>query len=278
MTACLGSFCLIDMKHGVSRAGLAAMSCWPFVGRADPVVLPGSTSQAVDWGGWLLEILAIVVIGKFLFLLAGLVFVLLHLALLSMLIWGVVRNRFWQAGLVSCSAVQLLCYGGLFAWGEAATQRKASSDGEGVERGLFTELHPLKARWEAFATPEVDPWLPAPTDTETLVAKLTLSADDVARLAQLPRRVLEDSEAQVVVAPNSARPWLGRANRALLSRLSSHADQAALDGSDAGSSGCAVASRERTRPRSSADKAIRLCCMWCCPGTGDPVGHDVGHA
>lgn len=230
--ACLGSFCLIDMKHCVSRACLAAMSCWPFVGRADPVVLPGSASQAVDWGAWLLEILAIVLIGKFLFLLAGLVFVLLHLALLSMLIWGVARKRFWRAGLVSCSAVLLLCYGGLFAWGAAATQRKASSDWAGVERGLFIELYPLKARWEAFATPEVDPWLPAPTDMETLVAELTLSADDVARLARLPRRVLEDSEAQLIVAPNSARPWLGRANKALLSRLSSHADQAALDAAD----------------------------------------------
>ena len=230
--ACLGSFCLIDMKHCVSRACLAAMSCWPFVGRADPVVLPGSASQAVDWGAWLLEFLAIVVIGKSLFLLAGLVFVLLHLALLSMLIWGVVRRRFWRAGLVSCAAVLLLCYGGLFAWSWAATQRKASSDWAGVEQGLLIDLHPLKARWEAFATPDVDPWLPAPTDMETLVAELTLSADDVTRLAHLPRRVLEGSAAPVVVAPNSARSWLGRANRALLSRLSSHAEQAALDGAD----------------------------------------------
>lgn len=46
----------------------------------------------------------------------------------------------------------------------------------------------------------------------------------------------------------------------------------------AGSSGCAVVYRERTRARSSADRAIRLCCMWCCPGTLEPMGHDVGHA
>jgi hypothetical protein len=193
----------------------------PISAHADAIVLPGSATQAMDWGAWLLEMLAIVFIGKLLFWLAGLLFVGLHVALLAMIAWGLIKGRFWRAGLLTCGGGLLLGYGAL-ACILAPAQSPApgpSSDWSVVEQGLAIDLRPQSARWEAFATPEVDARLPAPTDMESLVAELTLSPQDAARLSTTSRSPSANSSIRWVVAPNSARPWLTPTNQDLLGAL-----------------------------------------------------------
>ncbi len=195
----------------------------PISAHADAIVLPGSATQAMDWGAWLLEMLAIVFIGKLLFWLAGLLFVGLHVALLAMIAWGLIKGRFWRAGLLTCGGGLLLGYGAL-AWILAPSPSTApgpgpSTDWSVVEQGLAIDLRPQSARWEAFATPEVDARLPAPTDMESLVAELTLSPQDAARLSTTSRSPSANAPIRWVVAPNSARPWLTPANQDLLGAL-----------------------------------------------------------
>lgn len=211
-----------------SHCFLPRMMCWstvtallgtPISVHADAVVLPGSANQAMDWGAWLLELLAIVFIGKFLFLLAGLLFVGLHVAMLAMIAWGLIKRRFWRAGLLTCGGGLLIGYGALAFILLPSPPPGPSTDWSGVEQGLIIDLHPQSVRWEAFATPEVDAWLPAPTDMESLVAELTLSPQDAARLNPTPRPDQESTPARWAVAPNSARHWLAPMNRDLLAAL-----------------------------------------------------------
>ena len=192
------------------------------------VALSASAAQAVDSSEWLLDALLIVFLGKLLFWLAGLAFVALHVALLAMIAWGLSKKRFWRAGLLGCGGGLLLCYGALAFILRPALGPGASSDWAVVERGLAIDLHPQAARWEAFATPEADAWLPAPTDMETLVAELTLSPQDVARLNSAARLADGGEATRVAVAPNSARPWLTPANQALLAALAGADPQASL--------------------------------------------------
>lgn len=228
--------------------------CWPLPCLADPVVAPSSAAQAMDWGRWLLEILAIVVVGKFLFFLAGLVFLGLHVALLAMLAWGLVKRRVWRAGVVFCVASLLLGYGGLAFVLRPHPGPDPSSDWRVVEQGLALDLHPVAARWEVFSTPEEDDWLAAPTDMQTLVAELTLSQADVARWSAGASSTAIDQADPVdfVVAPNSARHWLTPDHRGLLARLAT--SEGRLDAASVGCRSIAVRGLH-----SQEDKRAFLC-------------------
>ena len=199
---------------------LVALLHAPISAHADAIVLPGSASQAMDWGAWLLEMLAIVFIGKFLFGLAGLLFVGLHVLLVAMIAWGLIQRRFWRAGLLACGGGLLLGYGALAYILTPSQGPGPSTDWSVVQQGLAIDLHPQSVRWEAFATPEVDERLPAPTDMESLVAELTLSPQDAARLSDTTRPDPAHAPPRWVVAPNSARPWLTPEHQSLLATLS----------------------------------------------------------
>lgn len=80
---------------------------------ADPFLLPKSAAQAHDQGRLLLEVIAIVVIGKILFALAVGIFVLLHIALTALIIIGVIRKRFWRFGIRFCLVGLALLYSAL---------------------------------------------------------------------------------------------------------------------------------------------------------------------
>lgn len=115
-------------------------------------------------------------------------------ALVALGAWGVV-------GLSACSP---------------SAARAPATDWLIIEQGLAIELTPQAARWEAFATPEADGWLPAPTDMETLLAEMTLSPDDLARVNRLPAW---GRAHQTLVAPNGARHWLADDFRSLMANL-----------------------------------------------------------
>ncbi len=77
---------------------------------ADAVVLPQTPAQALDLGAMVLEMLVIVAVGKFLFFLAVVVFFVLHIALLLMIFWGLIKRRFWHAGIRFCLIGLALMY------------------------------------------------------------------------------------------------------------------------------------------------------------------------
>lgn len=132
-----------------------------------------------------------------------------------------------RAGLWSGVVALLACMGAWLVMLRPHDGPEPSSDWAEVERGLVIDLRPQSARWEAFATPEADGWVPGPTDMETLVADLMLSADDLAGLGAAPRTHDETDADWVRVAANSARPWLAPAHQALLTRLAGADRQAA---------------------------------------------------
>jgi len=94
-------------KDGVAIAGLCALST---AASADQIVLPKTPGQALDIGAFMFEFMVMIVVGKFLFFLAGVLFVLLHIALLLMLAWGLVKRRFWRAGIRFCLIGLVLMY------------------------------------------------------------------------------------------------------------------------------------------------------------------------
>lgn len=94
-------------KDGVATAGLCARST---AASADQIVLPNTPGQALDIGAFMFEFMVMIVVGKFLFFLAGVSFVVLHIALLLMLAWGLVKSRCWRAGIRFCLIGLALMY------------------------------------------------------------------------------------------------------------------------------------------------------------------------
>lgn len=97
---------------------------------ADPLIVPTSTKQAVDWGLWLFELIAVVFIGKLLFVAAIAFFVLLHVALLALLIVGCIKRRYWRRGIQLCLICLAVLYSALFYvihQSEQGTPSQASS-------------------------------------------------------------------------------------------------------------------------------------------------------
>jgi len=94
-------------KGGVAAAWLFALSA---AASADQIVLPKTPGQALDFGAFIFEFMVMIVVGKFLFFLAGVIFVVLHIALLLMLAWGLVKRRFWRAGIRFCLIGLVLMY------------------------------------------------------------------------------------------------------------------------------------------------------------------------
>lgn len=94
-------------NDGVAAAWLCALST---AASADQIVLPKTPGQALDIGAFMFEFMVMIVVGKFLFFLAGVFFVVLHIALLLMLVWGFVKRRFWRAGIRFCLIGLVLMY------------------------------------------------------------------------------------------------------------------------------------------------------------------------
>lgn len=100
----------------LSPRGLAviALCAMAFHANADSPILPKSADQAVYFGGWLMEIIAIVIIGKILIFVAATLSVVLHTALSAMIVVGLIKGRHWHAGIRLCLIGLATLYSALF--------------------------------------------------------------------------------------------------------------------------------------------------------------------
>lgn len=119
----------------LSHRGLAliALGAMAFHANADPLILPKSADQAVDFGGWLMEIVAIVVIGKLLIFIAAALFVVLHIALSAMIVVGLIKKRYWRAGIRLCLISLAVLYSALFYAIHQSHQREVVSQKDGPQ-------------------------------------------------------------------------------------------------------------------------------------------------
>lgn len=108
---------LIQRCLSLGRCALWGLLVTALNAGADPIVIPQSTKQAIDLGEFVFRVIVMAVVGKFLFFVATVVFVLLHLLLLGLLVAGVIRKRYWRWGIKFCLTGLVLFYGALLAGG-----------------------------------------------------------------------------------------------------------------------------------------------------------------
>lgn len=142
-------------KHGAATAGLCALST---AASADQIVLPTTPGQALDLGAFMFEFMAMIVVGKLLFFLAGVIFVLLHIALLLMLAWGIVKRRFWRAGMMFCLIGLVLMYVAMgFIIHESRQQVAHRNDIEARRAVWCTRKHVWESRTACVAPASPNP-------------------------------------------------------------------------------------------------------------------------